>query len=76
MDETSEQQKTKHNECLSRLEDCDKKYKDNNIKHKDVSKLITVNTGTIDANIREVEESFREGLVSFSSKIWTIWILN
>lgn len=66
MDETSEQQKTKHNEDLSRLEDCDKKYKDNNIKHKDVSKLITVNTGTIDANIREVEESFREGLVSFS----------
>ena len=59
LDETAEQQKTKHNEDLSRLQDCDKKYKDNNIKHKDVSKLITVNTGTIDANIREIEESFR-----------------
>ena len=59
LDETSEQDKTKHNEELSRLQDCDKKYKTNQIKHKDVAKLITVNTGTIDANIREVEESFR-----------------
>ena len=59
LDETSEQQKTKHNEHLSTLQDYDKKYKNNHIKHKDVSKLITVNTGTIDANIREIEESFR-----------------
>ena len=68
LDETAEQQKTKHNEDLSRLQDCDKKHKDNNIKHKDVSKLITVNTGTIDANIREVEESFRKVFIHFSYK--------
>ena len=65
LDETSEQDKTKHNDQLSTLQDCDKKYKNNHIKHKDVSKLITVNTGTIDANIREIEESFREGLALF-----------
>ena len=64
LDETSEQHKTKHNEHLSTLQDCDKKYKTNHIKHKDVSKLITVNTGTIEANIREVEESFRKSLSS------------
>ena len=68
LDETSEQDKTKHNEELSRLQDCDKKYKTNQIKHKDVAKLITVNTGTIDANIREVEESFREGFGFFSQE--------
>ena len=66
LEETCEQHKTKHNAQLSTLQDCDKKYKNNDVKHKDVSKLITVNTGTIDANIREVEESFREGLSSFS----------
>ena len=68
LDETSEEQKTKHNEQLSTLQDYDKKYKTNHVKHKEVAKLITVNTGTIDANIREVEESFREGLSSFSEE--------
>ena len=75
LEETSEQDKTKHNDQLSTLQDCDKKYKNNHIKHKDVSKLITVNTGTIDANIREIEESFREGLAFFLSVLSGMCIL-
>ena len=44
LDETSEQDKTKHNEELSRLQDCDKKYKTNQIKHKDASYQQTLDT--------------------------------
>ena len=68
LEETSEQHKTKHSSQLSVLQDSDVKYKANHLKHKDVAKLITVNTGTIEENVREVEESFREGLSSFSEE--------
>ena len=58
LDEISEKNKTEHNEHLSRFNDSDKKFKKNDMKHKEVSQLMTVNTGSLEGGIREVEESF------------------
>ena len=58
LDEISEQNKTEHNEHMSRLNDYDKKFKKNEVKHKEVAQLITVNNGSLESSVREVEESF------------------
>ena len=56
--EISDQEKTKHQEHIDTLNDSDKKFRNNDMKHKEVSQLITVNLGTTQESRREVEETF------------------